>query len=731
MKKVFIVSIFVFFILLPLFASALEYPFGGLEENPHPGAYIRALFIWSLGIVGVMAVTFIAIGGFLYLVGKAEQGKEYIFSSLLGLLLLFGSWLILYTINPDLVDLSGPDLEMPQGNTQNQNSNNTSPQPSGSQSLSINEQEARNTLSGKGINVKNECYLEEIENCVNLEGIQNITLNEIISLAQSAGAANVYVVSGTEGCAAQNISQAERCAGYNVGLQPDPELDSYIQNNFEFLGKRSSDGALQYKAASGTIYTKEEGQWDVFLSDAYSQYATNNQPSEQSQTANPSKLSATAASCSQINLSWTDNSNNETGFKIERKTGVSGSWSQIATVGANITSYSNTGLTGNTTYYYRVRAYNAAGDSSYSNEANATTPACVANQAPVAVATVSKDSATYTDSITVTQGVATPIYLSASGSSDPNGWTDPTNGVSSGGKCEWNRDLNQGAPTFELPVINNPASLSACNISLGNLTFNDAPGIYTYQVLRITDKPGLQSNIDTVSVTVQAPPSQSEVHTPPYFPLKIGNWWLFKNEQYPERQTKIEYILDGDKPALKFSKNHPDTYWGYGADNNLILSAQWCGDVLIADRDCELATTESNADEDNFDGKMYLSDFSDWTYVFSYNDTDKASPWGYMWFPKYVNLDTIYETPVDYYKWDKKWQLDHLAGGKMTYSYQISNSGLTSILSEKINEDWARGMVYEDWYFEYGKGPVKIENWLGAARTTLQTRIILIDYYVQ
>ena len=88
--------------------------------------------------------------------------------------------------------------------------------------------------------------------------------------------------------------------------------------------------------------------------------------------AAPSNLTASAASASQINLAWRDNANNETGFKIERKTG-SGSWNQIATVGANTTAYQNTGLSASTTYYYRVRANNAAGDSSYSNEAGATT----------------------------------------------------------------------------------------------------------------------------------------------------------------------------------------------------------------------------------------------------------------------------------------------------------------------------------------------------------------------
>ncbi|MGH7598227.1 MAG: fibronectin type III domain-containing protein [bacterium] len=87
--------------------------------------------------------------------------------------------------------------------------------------------------------------------------------------------------------------------------------------------------------------------------------------------AAPTNLTATGVSSVQINLAWTDNANNETGFKIERKTGGSGNYAQIATVAANVTSYSNTGLVNNTQYYYRVRAYNAGGNSNYSNTANA------------------------------------------------------------------------------------------------------------------------------------------------------------------------------------------------------------------------------------------------------------------------------------------------------------------------------------------------------------------------
>jgi hypothetical protein len=76
----------------------------------------------------------------------------------------------------------------------------------------------------------------------------------------------------------------------------------------------------------------------------------------------------------QINLSWIDNATNETAFHIERCQG----WGctgfvEIATVGANVRTFSNTGLAPYTTYRYRVRANGAGGFSGYSNTASATT----------------------------------------------------------------------------------------------------------------------------------------------------------------------------------------------------------------------------------------------------------------------------------------------------------------------------------------------------------------------
>ena len=90
----------------------------------------------------------------------------------------------------------------------------------------------------------------------------------------------------------------------------------------------------------------------------------------------PTALSASAISSSQINLAWTSNTNGaESSFRIERKTGSAGTYSEVATVGSGSTSYSDTGLSGGTSYYYRVRAYSNTylAYTEYSNEASATT----------------------------------------------------------------------------------------------------------------------------------------------------------------------------------------------------------------------------------------------------------------------------------------------------------------------------------------------------------------------
>jgi hypothetical protein len=87
----------------------------------------------------------------------------------------------------------------------------------------------------------------------------------------------------------------------------------------------------------------------------------------------PQALISTSSSSTQINLRWTDTASNESGFRIERRLLPSGFWNQIATRGGNTATFSDTGLPANTSYDYRVSAYNSYGTSSWSNIANART----------------------------------------------------------------------------------------------------------------------------------------------------------------------------------------------------------------------------------------------------------------------------------------------------------------------------------------------------------------------
>ena len=79
-------------------------------------------------------------------------------------------------------------------------------------------------------------------------------------------------------------------------------------------------------------------------------------------------LAGTAHAAAQLTVTWSDASTNEQGFKLERKTGTAGTYAQITTLPAGTTGYVDSNVIVGTTYCYRARAYNSAGDSAYSNE---------------------------------------------------------------------------------------------------------------------------------------------------------------------------------------------------------------------------------------------------------------------------------------------------------------------------------------------------------------------------
>ena len=94
--------------------------------------------------------------------------------------------------------------------------------------------------------------------------------------------------------------------------------------------------------------------------------------------AAPSALEVDNSTDGQITLSWTDNSDDEDGFSVERSTSMDSGFAEVEKVAADVTTYADTDVEDGTTYYYRVRATRGTDFSAYSDTIDSTTAEVVA-----------------------------------------------------------------------------------------------------------------------------------------------------------------------------------------------------------------------------------------------------------------------------------------------------------------------------------------------------------------
>ena len=203
----------------------------------------------------------------------------------------------------------------------------------------------------------------------------------------------------------------------------------------------------------------------------------------------PSNLVATAASPTQVNLTWTDNATNETGFTVERCSGANcGNFAAIGGVAANATTYTDPTAAPNTTYSYRVFAFNGGGNSQPSNVATVTTPNSAGPVAP--------------SNLTATLAFGpTRAQLS---------WTDNSNNEN---LFQVWRSTNGGAFT-QIATVNRTnfqrtATGGTVNFTNNNLTNGST---YAYYVIAVNtvpnpDQASAPSNTATVTVTLPTPPA--------------------------------------------------------------------------------------------------------------------------------------------------------------------------------------------------------------------------------
>ncbi len=227
---------------------------------------INRLYRFALVVASVFSVFMIVIGGYIYMSAEGNQesvdkAKSILISSVTSIVILAGGYVLLKFLNPDLIKFQPIQPPSVVGQSRSYSFGNVPASGSASGVGGQSEEQIRAVLSQNGISVNKAAPQTQ------LAGMQDTTINEIIGIKKACGC-TVTVTGGTEGGHSEKTS-CSHGNGKKFDLGMEAGLTSYITKNFSYIGKRSDDGAEQWKNnASGAIYAKEDVQgtgphWDV------------------------------------------------------------------------------------------------------------------------------------------------------------------------------------------------------------------------------------------------------------------------------------------------------------------------------------------------------------------------------------------------------------------------------------------------------------------------------------
>jgi len=239
----------------------LSGPSSGETPKTTAEPYVKGVFTLIIAIAGGLAVIKIIFGGIQYMSTDAFEGKSEarttIQNAIWGLLLAISAWLILFTINPKLVEfnfnLSIPaqatSIGVPSG------PGGGSPM-TGQGGFPLTQQQAISTFGAAGVTVVGP---------INLAGIRQGIVDEIVSLKNTCNC-NVLITSATGGEHDTVVQPTcNHANGYKVDLRSNREgiaLTNYVKGSYQPLPNRS-DGAQMYRSPTGGFYALEGNHWDI------------------------------------------------------------------------------------------------------------------------------------------------------------------------------------------------------------------------------------------------------------------------------------------------------------------------------------------------------------------------------------------------------------------------------------------------------------------------------------
>lgn len=242
--------------------TTLTYP--SFVSSTSPADFVVNFYNFALGIAGTLAIIEIIYGGIKYIVSAGNSSaqtdaKDIIMSSIWGILLLAGAFLVLNTINPTLTQIKNPESTYVPSVTTGGAPNNpgnpsfTSSCPTGLDSnLCLQEVSMEKNLQSFGISISStgNCDDPTNSNCTSLYGFPQSGLDALVNLKSDCGC-SINVTAGTE------TGHVEHGPGKEVvDLSNSPLLDSYIEGQ---IGNNSPPLNTDFAGADGNSYRKENG----------------------------------------------------------------------------------------------------------------------------------------------------------------------------------------------------------------------------------------------------------------------------------------------------------------------------------------------------------------------------------------------------------------------------------------------------------------------------------------